>query len=89
MGWGDSALFMKISLILLIVTLIIQILGVALPYWYSLSVNNGDFYGGLWRNCGENDATNYKACSSPTNVTGTSTYCSYSVYHRIRLFRDL
>lgn len=70
MGFGDSSLFLKISFGLLIFALILQILGVALPYWYSISSGNTDYYGGLWRSCVENDASNYKLCGDVTNPTG-------------------
>lgn len=60
MGFGSSSLFLKIGFILLIVALVIQILGVALPYWYSYEYGNQKTYGGLWRGCSEQGS--FKLC---------------------------
>lgn len=67
MGFGDSSLFLKITFILLIVALILQILGVALPYWYSVTYSNVDYYGGLWRACTESNSNNWKVCGNYNN----------------------
>lgn len=72
MGFGDSSLSLKIAFILLIIALVIQILGVALPYWYSDEVGTGNnkvtYYGGLFRSCWE--MLNKKHCSSIKNPSG-------------------
>jgi len=72
MGFGDSSLFLKISFILLIIGLIIQILGVALPYWYSVDIGNNDFYGGIFRACSEYNNGNSVLCGNYQNPTGKS-----------------
>lgn len=65
MGFGQASLFLKICFILIIVALIIQILGVALPYWYDVDNDRGSSYGGLWKDCWE--IGNSKDCSNIKN----------------------
>ncbi|XP_060591210.1 uncharacterized protein LOC132746150 [Ruditapes philippinarum] len=68
MGFGQASIMLKVGFILIIVALVIQILAVALPYWYSKEVaNNYDVYGGLFRGCAE--AGNTKACNNVKNPT--------------------
>jgi hypothetical protein len=70
MGFGQASIMLKVGFILIIVALVIQILAVALPYWYSKEVaSNYDVYGGLFRGCAE--AGNTKACNNVKNPTGT------------------
>lgn len=67
MGFSDATLFLKIGFILLIVAFIIQLLGLALPYWYAKDYGAADYYGGLWKGCYE--VANTKRCSTWKNVT--------------------
>ncbi|KAL4229492.1 hypothetical protein ACF0H5_012532 [Mactra antiquata] len=65
MGFGDSSLFLKIAFILLIVAFIIQILGVALPYWYELDAGVVETNAGLFKICSEVGST--KVCRNVKN----------------------
>ncbi|KAL4229493.1 hypothetical protein ACF0H5_012533 [Mactra antiquata] len=65
MGFGDASIFLKVVLILLIVAFVIQILGVALPYWYAEDFGSASYNGGLFRSC--NEVLNKKKCSSIKN----------------------
>lgn len=68
MGFSEATIFLKVGFILLIVAFILQLLGIALPYWYSIDSNGASAYGGLWKGCSE--VANIKACASWKNVTG-------------------
>ncbi|KAL3837597.1 hypothetical protein ACJMK2_022944 [Sinanodonta woodiana] len=69
MGFSDTSLLCKTVLVLLIVCFIIDLIGFAIPYWYSvdLTISGVDVksYGGLWDLCAEN--SNIKSCVSLTN----------------------
>ncbi|XP_045209928.1 uncharacterized protein LOC123561540 [Mercenaria mercenaria] len=68
MGFGQSSLFLKIGFILIIVALVIQILGVALPYWYQKEYSSSvSANGGLFRFCTE--ISNTKSCSNIENAS--------------------
>ena len=49
MGFGNASLLLKINFILLILAVIIQILGLALPYW--IDIDASDANSGLWQSC--------------------------------------
>ncbi|KAK3582731.1 hypothetical protein CHS0354_039775 [Potamilus streckersoni] len=69
MGFGDTSLLCKIVLVLLIFCFIIDLIGFAIPYWYSVDLTisgvNVKSFGGLWDLCAENG--NIKTCASLTN----------------------
>ncbi|XP_045208450.2 uncharacterized protein LOC123560299 [Mercenaria mercenaria] len=69
MGFSDATLFLKIGFVLLIVALILQLLGIALPFWYSKDYGNYESYGGLFRGCHESSSSNTKICATWKNVT--------------------
>ncbi|KAH3703209.1 uncharacterized protein LOC127859340 isoform X3 [Dreissena polymorpha] len=67
MGFSDSSLFLKIAFILLIAAFIIQVLALAIPYWFSLDAGNYETYGSLFRICSESPG--YKLCVNVENAT--------------------
>ncbi|XP_053372722.1 uncharacterized protein LOC123561541 [Mercenaria mercenaria] len=67
MGFGQSSMLLKVGFILIIVALVIQILGVALPYWYQKENSSGtSVNGGLWKYCSE--TLNVKKCIDMENA---------------------
>ncbi|XP_060591209.1 uncharacterized protein LOC132746149 [Ruditapes philippinarum] len=68
MGFGEASLFAKIGFVLLIIAFILQLLGIALPYWYSVDKDSYDAYGGLFRGCFEIASSNKKTCDRMKNV---------------------
>ena len=58
MGFGSVSLLMKINFVLIIIAVVIQILGLALPYWLDFDVadahpelRQGNIHSGLWQIC--------------------------------------
>ena len=51
MGFGESSILLKINFILLIVTFLIHILGLALPHWVVVDTSALDLNFGLWQSC--------------------------------------
>lgn len=68
MGFGSSSLFAKIGFILIIVALVIQILGMAIPFWYELSY----YHTGIFRGCAEIFSTTI--CAEIRNAPGNETF---------------
>ena len=74
MGFGNSTLFLKINLVLLIITVILDLLGLALPYW--VSYDNIDTNWGLWQYCPWNSS-----CRSYSSVRGRVIYHYYLYFY--------
>ena len=82
MGFGSVSLLMKINFVLIIIAVVIQILGLALPYWLDYDVGDTRFgprqgnihvHSGLWQTCfGGN-------CISINNPSGKR-----MIYHFLR-----
>ena len=69
MGFGDASIHLKVAFVLIIVGVLVQILALALPYWYSKDYSNNTSYnGGLFRGCAE--WGNTKRCSNINNPSG-------------------
>ena len=66
MGFANASLLLKINFILLILTVIIQILGLALPYW--IDIDSSDSNSGLWQSCSGGN------CQS---ITSLGKYCNF------------
>ncbi|KAK3582727.1 hypothetical protein CHS0354_039768 [Potamilus streckersoni] len=66
MGFGDTSMLCKIVFILLILCFIIDLIGFAIPFWYSKEYTilgaNVKSYGGLWDLCGESGIA--KSCAN-------------------------
>ncbi|WAR05154.1 hypothetical protein MAR_020523 [Mya arenaria] len=71
MGFGNSSLFLKITFVLLIVAFVIQLLALAIPYWFSADNSGVETYGSLFRGCSKVNANSnsYKSCGKFKNLT--------------------
>ena len=62
MGFGKSSLFLKINLVVLIFAVIIDLIGLAIPYWVAVDTNTIEYNYGLWQLC-------MSSCTSFTSVS--------------------
>ena len=67
-------MFLKVNFILLIVAFIIQLLALAIPYWYSTEILGTDYHGSLFRTCAKNSNANYNACGNIKSKNLASKY---------------
>ena len=64
MGFGESSLFLKINLVVLIFAVILDLIGLAIPYWVAVDTNTIDYNYGLWQLCLNSVCTSFISVSS-------------------------
>lgn len=87
MACGGNSCYFGFGLFLLILGLVIDVIGVASPYWILADEDGVKVNGGLWQMC--TSASDVSECSDFTKVQGIMTYNNNSIIIIMFLFVHL